>query len=40
MPRQMQHLDLTVRDLGRSRPFCELVLGFLGGKRDVGSNAL
>ena len=27
---QMHHLDLTVSDLGRSKPFYELVLGFLG----------
>jgi len=27
---QMHHLDLTVSDLGRSRPFYDLVLGFLG----------
>ncbi len=27
---QMHHLDLTVGDLERSRPFYELVLGFLG----------
>ena len=27
---QMHHIDLTVGDLGRSRPFYELVLGFLG----------
>ena len=27
---QMHHLDLTVGDLGRSRPFYDLVLGFLG----------
>ena len=27
---QMHHLDLTVGDLGRSKPFYELVLGFLG----------
>jgi len=27
---QMNHLDLTVSDLARSRPFYELVLGFLG----------
>lgn len=27
---QMHHLDLTVGDVGRSRPFYELVLGFLG----------
>lgn len=30
---QMNHLDLTVRDLGRSKPFYELVLGFLGYRR-------
>ena len=27
---QMHHLDLTVGDVGRSKPFYELVLGFLG----------
>ncbi len=27
---QMHHLDLSVSDLGRSRPFYDLVLGFLG----------
>ena len=27
---QMHHLDLTVSDLGRSKPFYDLVLGFLG----------
>ncbi len=27
---RMHHLDLTVRDLGRSKPFYDLVLGFLG----------
>ena len=27
---QMHHLDLTVSDLVRSKPFYELVLGFLG----------
>lgn len=27
---QMHHLDLTVSDLARSKPFYELVLGFLG----------
>ena len=27
---QMHHLDLTVSELARSRPFYELVLGFLG----------
>lgn len=27
---QMHHLDLTVGDLGRSKPFYDLVLGFLG----------
>lgn len=27
---QMHHLDLTVGDLERSKPFYELVLGFLG----------
>ena len=27
---QMHHLDLTVSDLERSKPFYELVLGFLG----------
>jgi len=27
---QMHHLDLTVGDLARSKPFYELVLGFLG----------
>ena len=27
---QMHHVDLTVSDLGRSKPFYELVLGFLG----------
>jgi catechol 2,3-dioxygenase-like lactoylglutathione lyase family enzyme len=27
---QMHHLDLTVADIGRSRPFYDLVLGFLG----------
>src|SRR5207244_1074141 len=30
---QMHHLDLTVSDLGRSRPFYDLVLGFLGYRR-------
>jgi catechol 2,3-dioxygenase-like lactoylglutathione lyase family enzyme len=29
----MHHLDLTVGDLGRSRPFYALVLGFLGYHR-------
>ena len=27
---QMHHLDLTVSDLAQSKPFYELVLGFLG----------
>ena len=27
---QMHHLDLTVSDITRSKPFYELVLGFLG----------
>lgn len=27
---QMHHLDLTVSDLARSKPFYDLVLGFLG----------
>jgi catechol 2,3-dioxygenase-like lactoylglutathione lyase family enzyme len=27
---RMHHLDLTVSDLARSKPFYELVLGFLG----------
>ncbi len=27
---QMHHLDLTVGDLGRSKPFYDLVLSFLG----------
>jgi glyoxylase I family protein len=27
---QMHHLDLTVSDAGRSKPFYDLVLGFLG----------
>jgi glyoxylase I family protein len=27
---QMNHLDLTVSDLGLSKPFYDLVLGFLG----------
>lgn len=27
---QMHHLDLTVSDLGRSRPFYDLILGVLG----------
>ena len=27
---QMHHLDLTVGDLGQSKPFYDLVLGFLG----------
>jgi glyoxylase I family protein len=30
---QMHHLDLTVSDVARSRPFYELVLGFLGYHR-------
>jgi len=34
----MHHLDLTVSDLARSKPFYELVLGFLGYRRvkDTG----
>jgi catechol 2,3-dioxygenase-like lactoylglutathione lyase family enzyme len=27
---RMHHLDLTVTDIGRSKPFYDLVLGFLG----------
>ncbi len=27
---QMHHLDLTVSDLARSKPFYDLILGFLG----------
>ena len=30
---QMHHLDLTVRDLERSAPFYDAVLGFLGYRR-------